>query len=382
MHAPLIATQIKYRSRARAKLPTWAEAGCLFTARAFEQATSEATASLKSVWAGKTCLDLTTGLGVDSWHFSRAFDRVVSIEPDELLVRLAAFNLGELGVSNVAVQNTTAEAFIREYEGPPFDLVYVDPDRRDEAGKRKYGLADGRPDILALAPALLSIGRTVLIKASPMCDLTEGTRQLPGVRRAIVLADSTECKEVLFELEPGTGSGMHPVREVRFLHGGERHMFRDSGVHTQEDLEPHSNYIAGASAHLPLLESAPDSGWLLEPNVSIYKSDLVEAYFAEACPFPGARVTGSRGYLWTPERPSSFPGKAFRIEAAFSYKPGPLRAALRKRGVTSAHFTRKNFDLRLEDVRRALKLPEGGDRFLVLTRLRDGERFAFLARLA
>ncbi|NNE08499.1 MAG: hypothetical protein HKN20_08055 [Gemmatimonadetes bacterium] len=316
-------------------------------------------------------------------HLARSFDRVVSIEPDELLAQLAAFNMRVLGVSNIDVRHTTAENFVGDYEGPPFDLAYVDPDRRDESGKRKYGLAEGSPDIVALAPALLAMAKTVLVKASPMCDLTEGARLLPDVRRAIVLADSTECKEVLFELRTDDAlSGESHSREARFLYNGERFAFQEP--ERKPPARPVSGSPSAASGSAtPLLESAPDSGRLLEPNVSLYKAGLVDAYFNEACPFPDARATSAGGYLWTPARPApgSFPGKVFRIEASFPYKTGPLRAALRERGVTAAHFTRKNFDLRLEDVRRSLRLREGGDRFLVLTRLRGGDRYAFLAAL-
>ncbi len=325
------------------------------------------------------------GLGADSVHFARAFDRVVAVESDELLVRLAAFNLRALGATNIAVHHTSAEEFVRDYDGPPFDLVYVDPDRRDVAGKRKFGLSDGSPDIVTLAPALLAIAKTVLVKASPMCDLTEGARVLPTVRRAIVLADSTECKEVLFELEGEGATGREPdFREARFLYNGERFAFREPAPQNSVGSLSGSATTAIDPAPLSLLESAPDSGWLLEPNVSLYKAGLVDAYFREVCAFPGARVTSDGGYLWSPDRPApgAFPGKTFRIEAALPYKTGSLRTVLRKRGVTAAHFTRKNFDLRLEDVRRSLGLREGGDRFLVLTRLRGRERYAFLATLA
>ena len=120
----LIATQIKYLQRARTKLPSYYRARCILPPLSFEQASSERTAGTKR-YGGKLCIDLTCGLGVDAFHFSHRFDRVVTVERDEELARIARHNFERLGADNIEVVCDEAERFIARFEGEA-DLIYVD----------------------------------------------------------------------------------------------------------------------------------------------------------------------------------------------------------------------------------------------------------------
>ena len=328
--------------------------------------------------AGGRCLDLTAGLGVDSWWFAKTFDDVTAVEPDELLVALAEHNFAKLGVENVSMRRTTAEEFVASYEGPPFDLVFVDPDRRDESGKRVFALDEGSPNVVTLAPKLRVIGRAVLVKASPMCDVAEGARVLPDVRTVTVSADATECKEVLFELGGATGEDTvphsnadagarpaAPARIARFRHHGEAH-----GFASPAEFAP-----------LPVLTEIPTRGWLLEPNVAIYKAGLFEAFASGLSRFPGARTTGPNGYVWTPERPADFPGKRYRIERGMPFRPSILTGMIRERAIERLQYTRKNFDRPITGMAQTTRVPEGGNRFAVFTRIEGPGRAMFLATL-
>ncbi|TAE44897.1 MAG: SAM-dependent methyltransferase, partial [Bacteroidetes bacterium] len=198
----LVSTQLKYLQKSREKLPRWYEARCIVPPRAYEQCSSEAAAALKPALSGGRCLDLTMGLGVDSAHFSRSFTQVTALEPDPVLSRVVAFNLGLMGLSNIQIIQERAEDFLERYEGPAYDLIYADPSRRDAAGKRDASLAGGSPDVLQLLPLLLRHGRQVLLKISPLFDVEEARRLFPGCD-LMVISIGGECKELLIRL-PGT----------------------------------------------------------------------------------------------------------------------------------------------------------------------------------
>lgn len=119
----LLATQLKYLQRARTKLPSYYRARCILPPLAFEQASSEAVAAEKR-YGGALCIDLTCGLGVDSAHFSKSFDRVIAVERDPVTARVAAVNFSLLGISNIEVVNDSAEHFIESFPGTA-DLVYM-----------------------------------------------------------------------------------------------------------------------------------------------------------------------------------------------------------------------------------------------------------------
>ena len=192
-HARLVATQVKYLARAERKLPTYAAAQCILPPRAFEQASSEATAAHKRI-AGDTVLDLTCGLGVDALYLARHFRRVVALERDPLLARITADNLSRMGVANIEVVNSSAEEFLGR-EGLHFDWVYADPDRRSAEGRKQVRLEACSPDIVALRPAIDRIAPRLCLKNSPLFDVDEALRLFPGSRVEVV-SSGDECKEV------------------------------------------------------------------------------------------------------------------------------------------------------------------------------------------
>lgn len=163
-HARLVATQVKYLARAERKLPTYAAAQCILPPRAFEQASSEACAAHKCI-GGDSVLDLTCGLGVDALFLSRRFRRVVTLERDPVLARIAAENFARLGAGNVEVVAAPAEEYLTR-EGLRFDWVYADPDRRDGDGRKLVRLEDCSPDILALRPLIDRVAPRLCLKNS------------------------------------------------------------------------------------------------------------------------------------------------------------------------------------------------------------------------
>ena len=149
--------------------------------------------------------DLTGGLGVDSWAFSQVAEEVLYNEREEKLVEAARHNFSELGLKNVRISNAVIEKGKAGEVLGDFnpDLIYMDPARRAVDGRKVFLLEDCSPDVTALLPELFELSRYVLLKLSPMADISMLERRLPGIREIHIVATEGECREVLLLLERG-----------------------------------------------------------------------------------------------------------------------------------------------------------------------------------
>lgn len=354
-----VATQIKYLQRARTKLPSWYEARCILPPRAFEQCSSEKAAGLKPFVSGSRALDLTCGLGVDTRQLAGLFDEVVALEADPDLAAVTEWNLQRLGCNNVDLRNISAEDFIDAYDGPPFDLVFIDPDRRDKDGRRKYALADCRPDVLALREKLVKLGSRVMIKLSPMLDITELRRQLDPIDRITVVAVDHECKEVLVELGASDGFQLG----VSCSRGGQTYRF---------EMEPFS-------INIPV--SYPEEGeYAYEPDISLYKAGLTGNWWTTAYPDLPGGVNHPEGYYFSSELVEDFPGRVYEVQEVLRYQPQKIKQHLLAAGHKRVNLSRRYFDVPLKKVRKQGGINEGGEAYLLLTLTPKRERIAILAR--
>lgn len=352
--AAALASQLKYRARAKTKLPTWLAAGCLFEGKAFEQCSSEAVAALKPFGSGLAALDLTCGLGVDTSALAGLYTHVTALEPDPVRFRLAQHNLPLLGHA-VTLSPMRAEDWLAAHPDATFDLVYLDPDRRDAAGQRHFRLADTQPDVLGLLPTLLRVAPRVLLKASPMLDVDAALRELGAVHQVTVLAADGECKELLFDIRRTVaGEVPHTIRAAAFLRKGQAHHYTPGEV-------PAAVELAGEA-----LLALP---FCYEADVALYKAGLAAEWFAETQGGLAGAMNHTEGYCFSGVEATDFPGRAYRIVAALPYKPDRLRKYFQGLGVKQLNLTRRHFDLPLEQVRGQLKLKEGGRDTLVLTQV-------------
>ena len=311
-HARLVATQVKYLARAEAKLPSYAAAQCILPPLAFEQASSEACAAHKQI-AGGAVLDLTCGLGADAFFLARRFRRVVALERDQTLARIAAENFRRLGAANIEVVNTSAEAYLAQ-PGLHFDWVYADPDRRSGDGRKLVRLEDCSPDILSLMPLIGRTSGRLCVKNSPLFDIGEALRLFPGARvEAVSLGD--ECKEVVIYAD-GTGPGITATALGR-------------GSFTATPAQ------AGAPPHLR------------------GKAD----------------IWSENGYGFATERPEGIIGKVFAIERIEPYDPRRLKRAFKGRG---AELMKRDFPFAAEELGRRLGVHAGNDVRLAFTKIGSG----------
>ncbi|MDX2285119.1 MAG: SAM-dependent methyltransferase [Bacteroidia bacterium] len=348
--------------KSRRKLPAWYEARCILPPRAYEQASSEAAAALKP-YAGGTCLDLTAGLGVDSWHFGRHFRSVTALEADPDLAAVTAWNLRRLGCEAVQVHAVSAERFLASYHGPPFDLIYADPDRRTAGGARVHGLEDCSPDLPALLPRLCQLGKRLVFKLSPLFDLAEAARILPDLDRLAVLSVDGEVREVLAELAPGTAAG--PPETAVWLHTPEGPRRFRIGPEAQPAAAPETQ----AAAYR----------YIAEPDAAFYKARGLASLLAGEYPGLAAVLNYPDGFAFCGEAPSGFPGRVFEVIEAVPYKPSALKALLRARGIRALNVVQRHFPEGAAAIRQQLGAAEGGELFLICT-LWQGKRWAYLAR--
>ncbi len=380
-----LATQIDLLPKAAKKLPDWYNARCFFTRRGLEQASSQESLRVKNWGTGLRAIDLTGGLGVDVWHISKHFQRVDYVEPDPVLCQLARINFRQLGRENISIHASTAEVFIQSLpEEAAYDLIYLDPDRRNASGQRVAAFEDCQPNVLSLLPDLirhLAPGGEVWIKASPMLDIAEGRRQLlllaAGVRAEVISQDN-EVKEVLFRIREKVGD-----KDAEVV----CHIVRKDGLHRFQGLpkeEPGENSIQ--SENMEGAEKAEKEGlaekdskgqYLYEADVALYKAGLVQAYFHAIHGFSG-EMNHPEGYFFSDLCLEELPARIFKVLAQWPYKPKMLKRELKNRGIEKMEVSRRYFDLSVKLVYQQLGVKPGGDQYLILTRSRNGERIALL----
>lgn len=362
LDVPFLADQIAARRQIKEKLPFWyANPDLIFPARiSAEQCSSELTAVYKQdlVRAEWTMCDLTGGLGIDSYFFSRKVKQLTYVERFPSYCEAARHNFAVLGATNITVLNADATAL----ELPAVDAFYIDPARRGECNKRVFALQDCEPDLPALLPLLLSRAPRVMAKLSPMADIRLTLELLPGTVSVHVLSVRNECKELLFITgRKEEGGGREPVIHcVDFAADGQAVSFR---------------FTLGDERQSPLLLAGTVGTFLYEPNVSVLKAGA----FKRLAVITGTRKLHVSSHLYTSdERVSGFPGRLFRVEEVLPFT-GKLCKSLCK-SIPKANITVRNFPLSVDELRKRTRIDDGGDIYLFATTLSDGEKVLIKCR--
>lgn len=335
-HAALVATQVKYLQRARRKLPALYEARCILPPRAFEQCSSQESARRKPL-SGGSVLDMTCGLGIDTMALAEHFERVVSIERDEVLAEVVRYNMSLLGIRNVEVVTASSEEYVTSTT-EHFDWVFVDPDRRSAEGKKMVCMEDCSPNVVALMPRLREISERVAIKLSPMFDCAEAFR-LCSPAEVEVVSIGGECKE------------------VNIYTNAERDMLRIAVIGDGE-----WSFDSEAMAAEPSAEAfAPEEyRYLLVPDVALQKARVAIAALK-----PYASIWSNNGYAFARELPAeALPARIYAIESIEPYRPKELKRRWKGEGV---EFMKRDCALSIDAVRRATATRPGGEGLFALT---------------
>lgn len=360
--------QIAGRQTARRKLPSWAAVeGIVYPPHLnMEQCSSEQTARYKASLTpipspkgegSDVFVDLTGGFGVDFYWMSQRFKQRVYVEQNESLCTISSHNFEVLGHKCSVCCCDTAT-----YLGtmPHVDLIYMDPARRNEHGGRAYGIGDCSPNVLELLPLLLEKANRVMLKLSPMLDWRKAVEDLKYVSEVHIVSVDNECKELLLMLDKERSGDLHVVC-VNLSKDGEQSF----------TFSP-SPFLSSSSS--PLLTSSP-SHFLYEPNASIMKAgcfDEVEQRFL-------VRQIASNSHLFLSDvEIDEFPGRRFQVLAISSMNKQELRTALKE--VERANISVRNFPLSADQLRKKLKLKDGGDVYILATTMSDGEHRLFICR--
>ena len=348
--------QIAGRQKAHTKLPSWASIdGIVYPPHlSMEQCSSELTARYKASIAGKGALfvDLTAGFGVDMAFIAQGFQKAVHVERQPQLCAISSENYNVLGLNHIEVVCGDGVEYLHTMNHA--DLLFIDPARRDEHGGRTYGIADCTPNVLEMLDEMLEKADRVMIKLSPMLDWRKAVADLGKVNDVHIISVDNECKELLLAVnseERGKNSASPSLRVVcvNLLSDGNKECFEFDGYHASP---PYSAF------HF----SPFDSRFLYEPNASIMKAGcfgLLEQRF-------GVMQLDKNSHLFVSDKEViGFPGREFLIEKRTSMNKRELIAALAD--IDKANITVRNFPMSVAELRKRLKLKEGGEVYIFAT---------------
>lgn len=354
MDIPFLVEQIAARRQIRDKLPSWyADERLVFPTKiTVEQCSSEQTAAYKQrlVGADWTMCDLTGGLGIDSYFFSRKVRHLTYMERFPAYCEAARTNFALLGAGNVTVLN--ADVMQCRDRLPAVDAFYIDPARRGESNKRVFALKDCEPDLPDLLPDLLNHSPRVIAKLSPMADIRMTWDLLPETVAIHVLSVRNECKELLFVMERGAACSAPPVSCINFASDGKESFFR---------------FTLKEEAEAELLPADRIADYLYEPNASVLKAGA----FKQVALRTGTKKLHASSHLYTSDTlVRDFPGRIFRVDEVLPFT-GRLCKKLSTR-IRQANITVRNFPLSVDELRKRTKIADGGDVYLFATTLADG----------
>lgn len=352
---PFAVDQIAARKQIKEKLPAWHEnRNLVFPSRiAAEQCSSETTAAYKqSLLKGDRVCDLTGGLGIDSWYFAQKAKEVIYVERLPEYCRAAEHNFKALNADNIRVIHSDCRKLLPALQT---DTFYIDPARRSDSNKRLFALSDCEPNVLALKDELLQHSQRLIVKLSPMADITETLRLLPETTEIHILAVKNECKEILFILEHAPQETQ--IHTLSFYPGG----YHKFSFRPQEEKEA------------PLLLAESSETYLYEPHAALLKSGA----FKSVAVHYGVLKLHQHSHLYTSDTyREDFPGRKFLIKQKLPFT-GKLLKALRKE-IPQANIAVRNFPMTVEQIRKASGIAEGGDIYLFATTLANARRFLLL----
>ena len=406
---PFALDQIRGRKMARVKLPRWASLeGIIYPPHiSMEQCSSESTALYKAELAARLLglpvsssasfsdfseeigfVDLTGGFGVDfSYIAARLGVKSMYVERQAHLCEAAKENFGRLGLKNAIVKNGDGIEVLHSFQpkkkdaasaddslGITYDqprsllktnlglkIIFIDPARRDDAGNKVVSLKDCTPDVTVLQEDMLSKADYVIIKLSPMLDWHRAISELSHVREVHIISVNNECKELLLVLSARNMGDMEASSaDGEVKHAGNLRIYcvNDAQSFVCDELDMESSPVRIAP---PVLE---EMQYLYEPNASLMKAGC----FGVLSDRYDARMLSKNSHLFVSQAPiEAFPGRSFRIIAISSFNKKELKRHLS--GITKANIATRNFPLSVAELRKRLKLKDGGETYIFATTL-------------
>lgn len=350
--------QISGRKTAKEKIPVWYNAEQIIYPKhlSLEQSSSENTAQYKaSLCKGKSFTDLTGGLGVDFSFISKNYQTATYVEQQTELTEIASHNFNILGLNDVHIVNMDSVAYLRSMS--PVDMIYIDPARRDNIGKKTVLIEDCTPNLLEIEDLLEEKADKIMIKLSPMLDISLALRTLKGITEVHIVSVNNECKELLFIKEK-------VANPVKFHCVNIRNGKTDIYTFTKDDEEALKvNYESNLGKYL------------YEPNTSILKGG---AYKSIANGFVLNKLHKS-SHLYTSDiLKEDFQGRIFLIDNILTLSKKDIKEYLSK--IEQANITVRNFPLSVQEIRKKTKIKEGGEAYIFATTLADERKVLIICK--
>ncbi|MBR5929303.1 MAG: RsmD family RNA methyltransferase [Prevotella sp.] len=366
---PYALDQIAGWQTARKKIPSWTTIeGITFPPRlSMEQCSSEQTARYKEALAERLLkkqegshrlVDLTGGFGVDFSFLSPVFDEAVYVEQQEHLCKIVQENTKVLGLRHSCIIHDDSISYLHQMQH--VDIIYLDPARRDAHGARTFALQDCTPNILEIKDELLQKARWIIVKLSPMLDWHRAVSELPSVREVHVVSVGNECKELLLVME-----GKESEQEESPM-----------TIYCVNDEQVFTCSMNQINEGMRIAERIEKEMYLYEPNASIMK---VGCFGVCAEQFDVKAIARNSHLFVSDTLIPQFPGRIFRITAVTSMNKRELKEVLQ--GVKKANVAVRNFPLKADELRKKLKLSDGGDIYLFGTTTEQDKHLVLLTKL-
>jgi len=311
-----------------------------------EQTSSEKTAIYKaSLITNGTLADLTGGLGIDTYHFSKKASKVDYFELNISLFKIAKHNFTQLKADNISVENSSGLDILHQEK--KYDTIYIDPSRRTESKQKVFFLNDCEPNVPEHIDKLLNHCNLLIIKTSPMLDIQIGLKELSGVFEVHVIAVNNEVKELLW-----------------LCRNKKNDIIKLKSVNLKETTNEVFNFELNSETKT--YYSLPQK-YIYEPNAAILKA----GGFSHISKALGITKLHQHSHLFTSEILQEFPGRRFEITEVISYAKKEMKASIL--GV-KANVTTRNFPETVALLRKKWKIKDGGTTYLFFTTLIDNSK--------
>lgn len=360
---PTAITQIAGRQVAAEKIPSWKEIEDIWYPKhlSLEQCSSEITARYKArllarLPKSESFTDLTGGFGIDCSFLAAGFRSATYVERQEDLCQIAAHNFPILGLNHLNVRNEDGVSYLEAMS--PVDCIFLDPARRNEHGGKTVAISDCEPNVAELEELLLSKADSVMVKLSPMLDLSLALKELQHTREVHIISVNNECKELLLLLgqslsENTVETPIHCVNLFTKSEPGEQ-LFSFSREQEQRSECTYTNILGT---------------YLYEPNASLLKAGAFRSISAAY----SLKKLHPNSHLYTSETLiDDFPGRTFRIVNHHSFNKKEIKEGLSD--LKKANITVRNFPATVAELRKRTKLTEGGDTYLFASTMNDGQK--------
>ena len=337
-----LAEQIQAKKRCENKLLTWFSTENIYYPNKLniEQTSSEITAEYKSTLiSADSLIDLTGGFGIDAYYFSKRIKQVLHCEINPELSKIVQHNYEQLGVKNI---RTFAEDGIEYLKSKKehFDCIYIDPSRRNDSKGKVFLLEDCLPNVPKYLDLLFEYADTILIKVSPMLDITSAINELKFVKEVHVVAVTNEVKELLFVLEKSY-KGAIKLKTINIA---------TTKKQTFESIYKEASTVGFSSP----------KNYLYEPNTAILKAGL----FNELTEL-GVHKLQQNSHLYTSDALIDFPGRQFKIQHCVAYDKKQLNRLIPSK---KANITTRNFPETVVQIRKKTGFKDGGSHYLFFTK--------------